>query len=232
MSGRNTRKINRTNARLPAADIGTRARNGVRFDPMGNGGREIQSPAPESQRGSEFSMESANDKIRARPFRHTKFQNVSARLHSSYSGRVPPFLAAPSRRGHEIGATWNAVRGIYPSSSSSRYLIFMKDSGSQTRSRRKTVGEEMTTVYRARRKRGKLGRKGSDGESDFKALSLVNSLRWKILRRWATCCDEFCTSNELTAKKKCTLQFISIFLLQHFIKFPFKQNLIDILIIL
>lgn len=28
---------------------------------------------------SEFSMESANDKIRARPFRHTKFQNVSAR---------------------------------------------------------------------------------------------------------------------------------------------------------
>lgn len=168
MSGRNTRKINRTNARLPAADIGTRARNGVRFDPMGNGGREIQSPAPESQRGSEFSMESANDKIRARPFRHTKFQNVSARLHSSYSGRVPPFLAAPSRRGHEIGATWNAVRGIYPSSSSSRYLIFMKDSGSQTRSRRKTVGEEMTTVYRARRKRGKLGRKGSDGESDFK----------------------------------------------------------------
>lgn len=28
-------------------------------------------------RVSEFSMESANDKIRARPFRHTKFQDVS-----------------------------------------------------------------------------------------------------------------------------------------------------------
>lgn len=41
---------------------------------MENGSRA----APESRkRGSEFSMESANDKIRARPFRHTKFQDVS-----------------------------------------------------------------------------------------------------------------------------------------------------------
>lgn len=72
---------------------------GARFDLMGNGGRT----ALESQRGSEFSMKSANDKIRARPFRHTKFQNVSAWLRSSYSGRVPPFpaAAASSRAEHE-----------------------------------------------------------------------------------------------------------------------------------
>lgn len=86
---------------------------------------------------------------------------------------------------HRTRAAWNVVRGIYPSSSSSRYLIFMKDSGSQTCSRRKTVGDEMTTVYRERRKKGKLRRKGFDDESDFQALSSVNSLRErrKILRQ-------------------------------------------------
>lgn len=86
---------------------------------------------------------------------------------------------------HSIRAAWNVVREIYPSSSSSRYLIFMKDSGSQTRSRRKTVEDEMTTVYRDRRKKGKLRRKGFDDESDFQALSPVNPLRerWKILRQ-------------------------------------------------
>jgi len=50
----------------------------------------------------------------------------------------------------------------------------MKDSGSQTRSRRKAAREEMTTVYRRRRKKGKLERKDFDGEGDFKALSSIN----------------------------------------------------------
>jgi len=49
----------------------------------------------------------------------------------------------------------------------------MKDSESQTHSRRKTVREE-TTVYRGQRKKGKLGRKGFNSESDFKALSPIN----------------------------------------------------------
>ena len=126
---------------------------------------------PRPSRSFEFSMEFANDKIRARLFRHTKFQNVSARLRSSYSGRVPPLShrSLPQRALSDV----NVVRGIYPSSSSSWYLIFMKDSESQTHSRRKTVREE-TTVYRGQRKKGKLGRKGFNGESDFKALSPIN----------------------------------------------------------
>jgi len=76
-------------------------RTGARLDPMGNGGRA----APESQRGSEFSMESANDKIRARPFRHTKFQNVSVRFRSSHSERVPPFPAVAFCREHKRRGT-------------------------------------------------------------------------------------------------------------------------------
>lgn len=49
-------------------------------------------PHPSRKRSSEFSMESANDKIRARPFRHTKFQDVSARL------RTPPIRGASGIR--------------------------------------------------------------------------------------------------------------------------------------
>lgn len=140
-------------------------RTGARLDPMGNGGLA----APESWRGFEFSMESANDKIRARSFRHTKFQNVSARLRSSYSGRVPPFpIARPlpqralsdvERRSRDISIILKlAVFNFHE-----RFRIpdvFEK----------KTVREE-TTVYRGRHKKGKLGRKGFNGESDFKALS-------------------------------------------------------------
>lgn len=129
---KHAKKYNRTNARLPS---GRQRNTGAENRSETRPGGKWRSAAPESQRGSEFSMESANDKIRAHPFRHTKFQNVSARLRSSYSGRVPPFLAAtlrplPPPPAQRAQATWNVVRGIYPSSSSSRYLIFMKDSGS------------------------------------------------------------------------------------------------------
>lgn len=73
---RDTRKIFRRYARLPAEDRGART---VESRRVGDSVRWEMAvgPHPSRKRGSEFSMESANDKIRARPFRHTKFQDVS-----------------------------------------------------------------------------------------------------------------------------------------------------------
>lgn len=57
-----------------------RVRNRTKLGPMGNGTVEGYARGSRVRTElSEFSMESANDKIRARPFRHTKFQYVSAR---------------------------------------------------------------------------------------------------------------------------------------------------------
>jgi len=94
-----------------------------------------------------------------------------------------PFPPPPSAEG--TSDVERRSRDISIIFTGSRYLIFMKDSGYQTRSRRKAAREEMTTVYRRRRKKGKLGRKDFDGEGDFKALSSINPLRerWKILRQ-------------------------------------------------
>lgn len=140
---------------------------------MGNGGREIQSPAPESQRGSEFSMESANDKIRARPFRHTKFQNVSASFFLFGASTTLSRRPLP-QRARDRSDVERRSRDISIILKLAVFNFHERFWDPRTRSRRKTVGEEMTIVYRARRKKDKFGRKGSDGESDFKALSLVN----------------------------------------------------------
>lgn len=159
---RDIRKIFRRYARLPAEDRGTRTVEsrvglGVRWEMAVGGGH-----TPSRKRSSEFSMESANDKIRARPFRHTKFQDVSARLRT-LSIRGASAIRPLPRRARGRDDVENVVRGIYQSSSSTRYLIFMKDSGRRTRSRRKTLGRKMTAPFIERNaKRLNPGRKGFD----------------------------------------------------------------------
>lgn len=180
-----TRKIFRKNVRLrDAREKSTKPyENSVRWE-MARG-RRLR-PGRERARAhaelAEFSMESANDKIRTWPFRHTKFQNVSARAFAlPLFGDASVTLSRASKRASK--RTVRARKRTTPVSRrsqdisiifSARYLIFMKDSRISP-SRRKTLegaerGWDDCTVYRAKKKNNS-GRKGFEmGKSDFKVL--------------------------------------------------------------
>lgn len=136
---RDIRKIFRRYARLPAEDRGTRTAEsrvglGVRWE-MAVGGH-----TPSRKLGALNFLWNLLT-IKYEPVRSVILNFRMCPPGSViflFGSRVPSVPLSRRIRGR--GDVENVVRGIYQSSSSTRYLIFMKDSGRRTRSRRKTLG--------------------------------------------------------------------------------------------